>query len=325
MAPELQEIIGKIEKNKRHEERITPRLLFNGLNCYKRTSGNCRIVDDFLNEKQLEVYPHYNDVWIDGEITLKHKAVASSKNSSDPIRRVRLLAAANNRPEYVDNSARLEDAITKMQLHNYSQLPVTNNGERGLCGYISWETIGTALAKGVDSKLVKDYKSSDIEEIPMEMPILDAIRIIHEKKFAVTLDNEKKLCGIITIADISRKFVEFTEPFVLLEEIEKHLRNLIDRGEFLLEDIKMFSENPEDITCLEDLTFGEYIRILENDSNWGKIRLPQTSKELVVKELDEIRKIRNDVMHFDPTMDNDVQGSVKRLIDVRDFLRKLTS
>lgn len=323
MDQELQAIIAKIEQNKRYEEKITPRLLFNSLNCYKRTSGNCKIVDDFLNEKKLEVTPHYNDVWIDGEITLKHKAVASSKNPSDPIRRVRILAAANNKPDYIDNSAPLEDAITKMQLHNYSQLPVTNNGERGLCGYISWETIGTALAKGVQTNIVKDYKSENIEIMSMDTPILDAIRIIQEKRVAITLDKEKKLCGIITIADISKKFVEFTEPFVLLEEIEKHLRNLIDRGEFLLEDIKKFAEKPDNITCLEDLTFGEYVRILEDDNNWKKINLTQTSKKLVVDELNKIREIRNDVMHFDPTMDNDVQESVNRLVDVRDFLRKL--
>ena len=46
----------------------------------------------------------------------------------------------------MSNNAKLKTAITLMQMNKYSQLPDTNNGVRGIVGYISWESKSEALA-----------------------------------------------------------------------------------------------------------------------------------------------------------------------------------
>jgi hypothetical protein len=48
-----------------------------------------------------------------------------------------------------------------------------------------------------------------------------------------------------------------------------------------------------------DLTFGEYIRLMEDGENWKAIAI-NLDREVFLKGLQEVRRIRNDVMHFDP-------------------------
>ena len=47
------------------------------------------------------------------------------------------------------------------------------------------------------------------------------------------------------------------------------------------------------------MNFGEYIRLLQNQDNWQKTKL-KLDRVLFCQYLEEVREIRNDVMHFDP-------------------------
>lgn len=278
---------------------ITPRELFNALGCERRTRGNCCIVDDFLEKRDLIVEPHYNDVWIDSEITLKHKPKAKTRLSQDPIMRVRILEEATRVPVFVQNDAPLTTAITLMRLHDFSQLPVTTNGQRGLCGFISWQTIGIAQNNGVNTGIVRDYKQPIERVLKLETPLLDAVRYVYKKDFALVENNERKICGILTTSDISKQFLTLTEPFLLLEEIEGQIRVLLN-DKFLLEDIKRCcNEHGRKIESIDDLTFGEYIRLLQIEENWINFNLP-IDKTIFLKALDDVRMIRNDIMHFEP-------------------------
>src|SRR3712207_5421996 len=89
----------KIEQIKKDKipQTITPRELLNGLNCYKRTSGNCAYIDKFLEENQLEVSPNYTDVWIDSTIKIRHKEIAETKIPKDPVKRVQILERKSTR------------------------------------------------------------------------------------------------------------------------------------------------------------------------------------------------------------------------------------
>lgn len=48
-----------------------------------------------------------------------------------------------------------------------------------------------------------------------------------------------------------------------------------------------------------DLTLGGYHQILSNRENWEKLKL-NIDRAGFAEQLDAVRKIRNDVMHFDP-------------------------
>ena len=295
---DLEAIVTQIQETKGSVE-ITPRALLNSLGCERRTRWNCWYVDDYLNKHNLEVEPGYNDVWIDAPIQLRHKKIAKTECIENPVRSVRVLASANRVPVYVGNNDSLGKATTLMRIHGFSQLPVTNNGERGLVGYISWETIGVARNDGNNSDQVSDYKSEEVFSISQDTPLLSAVPDIIKHRFAVVLDRTKKLCGIITMSDLAGAFLSLAKPFLLLDEIEKHIRNILNE-KFLLESVRAIcAEKGRTVENLDDLTYGEYLRLMQDPENWSKLNL-KLDKDLFLKLLEEVRIIRNDVMHFDP-------------------------
>jgi hypothetical protein len=110
-----------------------------------------------------------------------------------------------------------------------------------------------------------------------------------------------KITGIITTSDLSVQFQQLAEPFLLLGEIENHVRRLMD-GKFNKEELtaaKDPSDTERKIGNVADLTFGEYVRILQEPTRWQKLGLA-IDRTIFIKDLDAVREIRNDVMHFDP-------------------------
>lgn len=200
----------------------------------------------------------------------------------------------------MNRDGKLSEAVTLMMLNNYSQLPVIS-GTRNVAGIISWEKIGSGLANKQNSDLVKDYMTTNFTLLDYDTPLLEAIPIIIEKEFVLVQKKDKTLSGIVTTADISSQFLTMTEPFLILEQIENHIRQILD-GKFLLEEIQTIvseSGNDKAIGCIDDLTFGEYVRLIENPDHWEKLKL-SIERSPFIKQLNKIREIRNDIMHFDP-------------------------
>lgn len=296
---EFIELVKEIQENDKEFE-ITPRELLNFFSCEKRTSGNLAYINHFLNENQIETEPNFVNCWIDGDIIIKHKKKATTKNGVDPIQRIKILPSSNKEPISIAKDSTLREAITLMMMHNYSQLPVMN-GPRTVVGYVSWETIGYALTNGQTSQEIKYYTNSDVTKLSYETPLLDAISIIIDKEFVLVFKQDNTISGILTIADISAQFLSVTEPFILLEQIENHIRQILDK-KFLVTDLKEFckiGDIEREIEFIDDLNFGDYIQIVGNPENWDKLNL-SIERAPFIKQLDKIRQIRNDVMHFDP-------------------------
>lgn len=319
---ELNRIVLELTKNKDKKYEISPRELFDAFHCYRRTPRNCEIVDSFLIKNNMELDPCYNDVWIDMPVNMQHKQMASSSICSEPIKKIKILKSAHVTPMYVDNNDDLKKATTIMQMYNFSQLPVTNNGLHNVVGYISWESIGIALSNGIISDKVKCYVKNDITILELNAPLMDVIETVRERDFAVVINDRKELCGIITTADITAQFISNTEPFVYLEQIESLFRILL-KDKFLLDEIKVVcveDNRKNEITSIDGLTFGEYIRLIGSDSNWQKLGL-NVDKKIFIERMEQIRQVRNDVMHFEPAGITDEQRTL--LSKTSKFLSKL--
>ncbi len=278
---EYQILLNIVERVKKsgNKETITPRELLSAFGLERRTRNNCWRIDEFLKEHEIEVVPNYNDVWIDTSITLQRKQVAMRKNSDVPIKQLQVLEAANKKPIMVDKNDTLDTAITCMQLHNYSQLPVLSGGPRSLCGYISWQTIGIARANGICSNVVKDYMKKDYRSMSLTDSLLYAVYEVFVRDFVVVLNESKEVCGIITTSDISKQYLSWTKPFVLLEEIENHLRVLLE-GKFLLEKVRQICKDKDrEVNSIDDLTFGEYLRLIENEGDWSRLQLKSVDRK----------------------------------------------
>ena len=132
---------------------------------------------------------------------------------------------------------------------------------------------------------------------------------------------DRRITGIVTATDLSLQFMQLAGPFLFVGEIEGHLRHLI-HGKFTLEQLRAAS-TPEESGGIEgsgDLTLGGYCRLLENKDNWGSLGLNIDRAEFV-KHLDEVRRIRNDVMHFNP--DGLSDDETKKLRDIARFFENL--
>lgn len=320
--PQLQGIVSQIKASNK-AQKITPRELFRAFNFSRRTPLNCRMVDMFLKENELVVEPHYNDVWIDTPVELKPKAKAIRKSTEDPIKRLSILEAATHTPVIISRDKSIDEAITIMMMNDYSQLPVTTNGLRNICGYVSWTSIGEARANGIASNCVKDYMATNIYNLSVKTPLMEAIQLVYEHEFIVVHNESNEICGLVTATDISSQFLVWTKPFVMLEEIENQIRCLMD-GKLLMEHVKAIStEDGRKVETIDDLTFGEYIRLLQNPDNWQRLQLQGIDQATFLKYLEEIRMIRNDVMHFDP--EGLLPEQTQKLEKMAGYLKKVAS
>ena len=238
----------------------------------------------------------------------------------DPTYRISKLAPANQAIISVRPDSTLAEVVGLLLLKNFSQLPVMTN-EREVKGVITWTSIGSRLAL---SKLSGDAARNFMEphhEIRSSFSIFDAIPIIVTHQYVLVRSEDNRISGIITASDLSEQFRLLAEPFLLLGEIENLLRGLIaDR--FSTEDlagVRDPSDAARKIQGPDDLAFGEYLRLLEKPERWEQFGLA-IDRVGFCKDLDNIRRIRNDVMHFDS------DGVLPRELDsLRDFKKFLKS
>ena len=137
--------------------------------------------------------------------------------------------------------------------------------------------------------------------------------------YVLVRGHDRKITGIITASDLSVQFQGWTEPFLVLSEIENLLRNMI--GERFQASELVVAGNPgikdKKINSVADLAFGEYVRLLENPAAWKKFNV-SVDRATFCETLAIVRQIRNDVMHFHPggISENDVNI-------IRNFVRVL--
>ena len=104
----------------------------------------------------------------------------------------------------------------------------------------------------------------------------------------------------MTAADVARIHDETAAPFFLIGELDRLLRHALSRSLDIQDVIKHCDpDGTRKINCFDDLSFGDYQRVLENPGLWATLGWP-LHRATFTKRLDEIRVIRNDVMHFNP-------------------------
>ena len=147
---------------------------------------------------------------------------------------------------------------------------------------------------------VRECMDESVQEISIEAPLFDAFGSISKHGYLLVRGKDKAVTGIVTETDVSEQFVHLAGPFLLIGEIEGHLRQLI-HGQFTVEEMRSTSESEggRAISGSADLTFGGYCRLLSKPEYWERLNLG-VDRGQFVEHLETVRKIRNDVMHFDP-------------------------
>ena len=250
----------------------------------------------------------------DSSTLLSHPAYA------DPIYRISKLASANRKPLSVSPDTKLEEAVTHMLTNDFSQLPVMTRG-RDVKGIITWTSIGSRLAMGKNCSAARDLMEQH-QEIRSDASFFSAISIIAEHQYVLVRGHDQNITGIVTAHDLSLQFQQLAEPFLLLGEIENHVRLVICQRftPAELESAKDPTNTKRVVSSVADLTYGEYIRLLENPQRWAKLNIT-VDRKTCIERFESVRRIRNDVMHFDP--DGIPEKDLQTLREFARFLQRL--
>lgn len=217
--------------------------------------------------------------------------------------------------------ATIQQAVTLMLARDYSQIPIMTN-ERTLKGMVSWESIGSAFGLGNNPQSIRDCMEQTDSIVDEDDSIFKLFDLVAQHEVALVRARDRCFITIFTAADLGVLYRELSEQFILLGEIEDCIRALLERGQFTPEELEPYRSPDDDreIRRMDDLTFGAYLRILEKPDQWKRLGLG-VDRATFVKELDEVRIIRNAVMHFDP--DGLTPEQFKCLHNVLGFLRRL--
>ncbi|AXG74044.1 CBS domain-containing protein [Flavobacterium arcticum] len=302
--PEFIDLVNRIKKEKK-SRKMSKRDFIWLFDWYeKRTSGNVWRINEFLEQEKLEVVPNFQNGWIDHEIEIREidkvkiTHDCKSEDEFDPISRLSILPAASKNPTSITKESDLTKAYHLMWKNNFSQLPVMNDSRKVL-GIISWESIAKGLIAKKKSNQVKDFMTNDFKVLNHNTSLFEAIKEVFKCGVIFVTDIDSTIKGPVTTFDVNEEYIEKIEPYILLEQIENFIR-LFLHDKLILKDIKSVLKERTDnkkIESIGDLTFGEYILVLENDTFWDILNLPFIKSDFV-NELHEIRNIRNRVMHF---------------------------
>jgi CBS domain-containing protein len=219
---------------------------------------------------------------------------------ADPTFRIGSLPAANKNLTTVGQDDTLKKAVTMMLQSDYSQLPIMH-GEREVKGMISWKSIASRYAIGGECCKVQHCRE-DAQVVDGNGTLFDAIPTIVKHGYVLVRNpQDRKITGIVTASDLSLQFQQLAEPFLLLREIELHIRQLL-QDKVLPEDLDWLGS--ADTTApkpnsISDLSFGGYVRLVQRPQVWQRLAL-NIDQASLTKQLEDVRQIRNDVMHFDP-------------------------
>ena len=252
IRPQLARIAGDMAAG-RIVPPVTTREFLSWFHAQRRGYWVVRSIRQELEQAGLQTVPDFESAYIDAPIEIrrvvasKHQEPSSTVEeqrdepessesaasppapitvlvSKDPTYRISKLAAANQAVIAVTPDANLAEAITKMMLRDFSQLPVMTS-DREVKGMISWKTIGSQLAFSKSAQCAREIMVPH-HEIRASASIFEAIPLIVAHEYVLIRSDDNRISGIITATDLSQQFRLLSEPFLLLGEIENLVRKV---------------------------------------------------------------------------------------------------
>lgn len=318
-------------------EPITVRDFLAWFNTQRRGSFIVWLIREKLAEAGLSTEPNFESAYIDSQLAfrlmstspggdlesvgkIEIEADQHGAQEVDPTYRLSRLEAANRVPVSVCPTATITAAVTIMATNDFSQLPVMTS-PRDVKGVVSWSSVGVRFGMGQSPSEVRQAMDEP-QEISADASLFQAIPVIVKHQYVLVRGKDQRIVGIVTASDLSLQFQQLSEPFLLIGEIENYVRSFIARA-FTREEllaVKDESDAARSVNGVNDLTFGEYLRLIDEPSRWKRLAL-SVDRRVVCDELDRVRVIRNDVMHFDP--DGILSNDLDHLRRVANFLRRL--
>jgi predicted transcriptional regulator len=288
----------------------------------RRDSSVVAAINDALQAQGLTTEPPFDQAWIDDVVrVVRVQPMARNVRQAVPTvsLRARHIRSANCEVVSVPLDASLALAQSLMLKHDYSQLAVLSSPHK-LRGAVSWKSIAQAELRNPYNKLKDAVIHAEV--VDLDDDLLPLISTIIEREFVFVRCPDGTLSGIITMADLSFEYHQLARPFLLIGEIERRLRRCIAEtfDSRTLGEAQDLRDVERRISGPDDLTFGEYVRLLGAPENWDKLQW-NVDRKVFVATLEEVRVVRNEVMHFSP--DPVTEGQVMLLQNFVSWLKVL--
>jgi hypothetical protein len=190
---------------------------------------------------------------------------------------------------------------------DYDQLGIERDGETvGMVSYQSISRVLTLLRRlGADKNLPGRAVEIAIEDLePVVDPDDDFVvlfDLLAENPYVIVDVSDTDPLQIVTNYDLLHYLRDSIEPFLLIEDIELSIRNLIESAfpEGLDTQLQEFHRDkdvrtPESIT---DCSFGHYPQFMRQ--NWPRFEpYFQENGDFVGRLISEVGEIRNSIFHF---------------------------
>jgi CBS domain-containing protein len=300
-----------------------------------------------MRDHAISCTPNFADAWIDETVTLRLPTAETARedvtptqsvvappaepgltsepeatsmvqpgNSAhvvEPANRVGAIAAAHRPLVSLSPDEPIIEAVSIMQLRGVVMVSVTERGDRKLLGIVTWRSIAVALLDRASPTLRQCLEPA--RECPLEADLFEVARMVRTDGPVFVRGADGVLCGPVTQEDLVAEFGPRLEPFLLAGEVELALRSLVQ---------ERFPEEARS-TCdargtpaQRGLTLGECQRILQDPRCFDCAGIPFSRRQFDAR-LEDVRLLRNDLMHFNGGEPIDPQ----RVDELRHFVRAL--
>jgi restriction system protein len=200
------------------------------------------------------------------------------------------------RTKPISTETLFEEARHIMVSKRYSQLAVVD-GDGIYRGAITADRIIRAhMTPGTPT--LAEVLDDQIPTAHRDDYLLSKLDLIFEHGFVFVHSHDRKtIDGILTAADLTRRFGAFMRPLTVLEEIENRLRDAIDKALSLKEIQKNTRRKSADVHSAADLFMGDYWYILKDPKYWDRLAWG-LSQTMFLDQLQAVIDVRNSIMHF---------------------------
>lgn len=291
----------------------------------RRTSDALEEVGSALEQNGLVVRPDFTTVQLDSIVTVvatdpEDAEAAPAVSGSEVVETGKndlIWRVGNVRQQMavvaVQQTDSLNKAIELMVTKRLSQLPIVD-GHHRLVGVVTWESIAHKSITGAAGDLWNARAAQYPPAAHTEQELFSRMEDIRKFGFVIVVDSENVVTGIVTAADLADELEARVTPFMVLEELERRLRQAIHG---MTPELLQLSGNKK-AQKPEDLTLGKYWLLFDKPEVWQWLGWPfeQTG---IVERLRAVAKYRNEIAHWNidaPENESEKLAGARELLDL---------
>ncbi|MBT1664184.1 CBS domain-containing protein [Curtobacterium flaccumfaciens] len=212
---------------------------------------------------------------------------------------------------------------TRMISEDISQIPILSNDKKNLQGVTTWRSIAQYRGELSTAK-ASDIMGSGTHVASSSDDFLELTETIIAQEYVLYRAPDGRIDGIVTASDLALAFNGTAGMYIQLQELESRLRILLDKSPLpsLQKHLEPRRRTMEKFRGATDMMFGEYLNALDDEEIWAASGI-HLDKAFCLKLLGEVKDVRNGVMHFSATPEDDTETEVKQKETVTKALRIL--